>query len=273
VRLRDLNSSNGTFVNDKRVQSETEVVDGDRIVLGETEMRFHAAAPEGMAAFPLRVATVEELDVDFEEPETEAASDLPPPPPTIPPVAPVVPIAPAVASRANSKSPTDQLLPVIDEIGPPPAPLPRPAAAVRPSRAPDVALARTPAGFWIRLAAALLDGVWIGLLTGGAVALPFLLDVPASLASALPAAAGLASAAVVIFGWARWGTTPGKRLLGLQVSAANGSPGIGLGKALLRWLGYFLSFALLGAGFFLIAFSKDKRGLHDLLAGTTVVRR
>ena len=105
MRLRDLNSSNGTFVNDKRVQSETEVVDGDRIVLGETEMRFHAAAPEGMAAFPLRVATVEELDVDFEEPETEAASDLPPPPPTIPPVAPVVPIAPAVASRANSKSP------------------------------------------------------------------------------------------------------------------------------------------------------------------------
>src|SRR5688572_7563321 len=47
VRLRDLNSSNGTYLNDARVHAETDVVDGDRIVLGETEMRFRAAAPEG----------------------------------------------------------------------------------------------------------------------------------------------------------------------------------------------------------------------------------
>ena len=30
---------------------------------------------------------------------------------------------------------------------------------------------------------------------------------------------------------------------------------------------------ILGIGFLLIAFRADKRGLHDLLAGTVVVRR
>ena len=33
------------------------------------------------------------------------------------------------------------------------------------------------------------------------------------------------------------------------------------------WLG------ALGVGFLLVAFSKDKRGLHDLIAGTAVGRR
>lgn len=268
MRLRDLNSSNGTFVNDKRVSSETDVVDGDRIVLGETEMRFHAAAPDGVAAFTPRVVAAPAEDITEEEHETAAAPDPPPLPPTVAPAAPVAPIAPA-SSRANSKSPTDQLLPAIDEMGP----LPGPARASRAVPAADRSPASKPAGFWIRFAAALLDGVWIAALTGVAVALPFLLDVPASLASVLTGAAGVASAAVLIVGWARWGTTPGKRLLRLYVSTPNGSSGVGLGKALLRWVGYFLSFALLGAGFFLIAFSKDKRGLHDLLAGTTVVRR
>src|ERR1044071_1966681 len=38
VTLQDLRSSNGTYVNGRRLQAETEVAEGDRMVLGETEI-------------------------------------------------------------------------------------------------------------------------------------------------------------------------------------------------------------------------------------------
>jgi pilus assembly protein CpaF len=52
VTLQDLRSSNGTYVNGKRLDKETVVEDGDRLVIGETELflrrvRAGQAAPEG----------------------------------------------------------------------------------------------------------------------------------------------------------------------------------------------------------------------------------
>jgi uncharacterized RDD family membrane protein YckC len=269
VRLRDLNSSNGTYVNDTRVHSETDVIDGDRIVLGETEMRFRSAAPGGATAEVTQRAepqptSEEEVDAPTLR-RTPGLPDLGAPPPA--PVA-ARSAAPPSPRAASSKVPTGELLPPIQLD-------PRPPAAAAPAKpvVPQVAKGYRAAGFWVRAAALLLDGLWIGALAGAAVALPFLLDISASLASTLTAIAGLAGAVVVIAGWAKWGTTPGKRLLGLYVCPVGGSPGIGLGKALLRYLGYFLSAALLGMGFLLVAFSREKRGLHDLIAGTAVVRR
>jgi uncharacterized RDD family membrane protein YckC len=78
---------------------------------------------------------------------------------------------------------------------------------------------------------------------------------------------------VPVVGWARWGTTPGKRLLRLYVSTVDGQVGVGAGRAVLRWVGYLLSGALFGLGFAMIGVSAAKRGLHDLVAGTYVGRR
>src|ERR1700712_4075951 len=52
VTLQDLRSSNGTYVNGKRLDKETVVEDGDRLVIGETELflrrvRAGQAEPEG----------------------------------------------------------------------------------------------------------------------------------------------------------------------------------------------------------------------------------
>ena len=48
---------------------------------------------------------------------------------------------------------------------------------------------------------------------------------------------------------------------------------MGFGRALLRhFVGYPLSFALLGLGFLIAAVSVHGRGLHDMIAGTIVVR-
>ena len=41
----------------------------------------------------------------------------------------------------------------------------------------------------------------------------------------------------------------------------------------LRTLCYSISFLILGIGFLMIAFRKDKRGLHDLICDTKVVYR
>jgi uncharacterized RDD family membrane protein YckC len=68
------------------------------------------------------------------------------------------------------------------------------------------------------------------------------------------------------------GLTLGKWATGLRIQrSASGNPGIG--RALLRhFVGYPLSFATLGIGFLMAAASVHGRGLHDMIAGTVVVR-
>ena len=70
-------------------------------------------------------------------------------------------------------------------------------------------------------------------------------------------------------GWE--GQTPGKKLMGLRVITMTGES-VGYGRALLRYIGYFVSFFLLGLGFIMIAFDRNKRGFHDFIAGTCVIR-
>ncbi len=67
------------------------------------------------------------------------------------------------------------------------------------------------------------------------------------------------------------GQTPGKRLLGLRVIQKSGAP-MTLGAAFLRWVGYLISKIFLYMGFIWVAFSRGKRGWHDIIAGTYVVQ-
>jgi uncharacterized RDD family membrane protein YckC len=68
------------------------------------------------------------------------------------------------------------------------------------------------------------------------------------------------------------GLTAGKWAAGLRILRDDGTE-IGIGRALLRhFVGYPLSFITLGLGFLAAAFTTRGRGLHDLIAGTIVVR-
>jgi uncharacterized RDD family membrane protein YckC len=67
------------------------------------------------------------------------------------------------------------------------------------------------------------------------------------------------------------GQTPGKRLLRLKIIRVNGEA-VGFGLAFVRWLAQGINFLLLGVGFLMIAFTRNKQGLHDKIAGTFVVR-
>ncbi len=68
------------------------------------------------------------------------------------------------------------------------------------------------------------------------------------------------------------GLTLGKWATGLRIERNDGGE-LGIGRAFLRhFIGYPVSFALFGLGFLIAAVSVHGRGLHDMIAGTIVVR-
>ncbi len=65
--------------------------------------------------------------------------------------------------------------------------------------------------------------------------------------------------------------TIGKLALRLKVTDLNGSR-ISFLRASLRYLGKILSALILFVGFIIIAFTKNKQGLHDMISGTYVIK-
>ena len=72
--------------------------------------------------------------------------------------------------------------------------------------------------------------------------------------------------------WARTGATPGMKAMGLKVVRdADGGP-ITNGQAILRLVGYWISGAVFYLGDIWILVDKRRRGWHDLIAGTVVIK-
>jgi uncharacterized RDD family membrane protein YckC len=135
------------------------------------------------------------------------------------------------------------------------------------------------AGFWLRFVAFWLDNMFIAaavVLVAGLPTLPGADELKAEailewLKQIQPWLVTTAAAYKIFTTW-RWGGTPGKRLLGMRVvRAADDSP-VTLLDSALRFIGSMISEFLLMAGYLFAAFRGDRRTLHDLLAGTRVVR-
>ena len=118
------------------------------------------------------------------------------------------------------------------------------------------------AGFWIRLAAYIIDPIILTLIG-------FILGlVSPDVASVL----NIIIPIVYIIGFWTWrGQTPGKIVLRIRIIRTDGSP-IGLGRAILRYIGYFVSAIILLIGFLWIAFDSWKQGIHDKIADTYVIK-
>jgi uncharacterized RDD family membrane protein YckC len=79
---------------------------------------------------------------------------------------------------------------------------------------------------------------------------------------------------LAIYGAVMWkmrGSTVGGIVFDLQVVRLDDRP-IDWETAIIRALGCFLSLAVIGLGFFWIAFDAGKQAWHDKIAGTVVVR-
>jgi uncharacterized RDD family membrane protein YckC len=162
------------------------------------------------------------------------------------------------------------------------------------SAAPEVAtavpqLATVPArpafaGFWRRAIACIIDTlIVVTIFVLAASLFPSSFDklvppAPVSL-TALPqpsfllivVMAGLVCAYYTIFEASIWQATPGKRMLRLYVTDLNGKR-ITYGRALVRNLARQLS-GIFFIGFMLAGFTEKKQALHDILAGSLVLRR
>lgn len=157
-------------------------------------------------------------------------------------------------------------------------------AAAAPASGP--AVAPHYAGFWIRLLAYVIDSAlvgFVGAFVGGfaGAVLGGLLGASGSPPEAIAAVSGIAGAlAGTVILWLYFAlmessstqATLGKMALGLAVTDAAGRP-IGFGRATGRWFAKILSAIPLSIGFVVAGFTQRKQALHDLVAGTVVVRR
>lgn len=145
--------------------------------------------------------------------------------------------APSPDPLASAATPPPPIAPTI----PPPPPL------------PDV-LSYPRAGFWLRVAAAVLD-----------------LILAAILCRAVPHLWPLVLLAYFSGLWTWKGTTIGGIVLGLKVVRLDGQP-LSPVVAIVRGLAAAFSLLVLGLGFLWIAWDKEKQGWHDQIAGTIVLR-
>ncbi len=125
-----------------------------------------------------------------------------------------------------------------------------------------------PAGFWVRLGAAILDGLIIGvplsligyLITGSAEENTF------------TSSLNLLYTLLVPIVWS--GYTVGKKIVGVRIAKVNGEK-LGFGTMLMRTVVAGLVYLLtLGIGVivsaFMVGLRQDKRAIHDFIAGTYV---
>jgi uncharacterized RDD family membrane protein YckC len=117
------------------------------------------------------------------------------------------------------------------------------------------------AGFWIRLAAVLLDCVLAGMVFA------MLGHVLRFLGGGFP----LWFAVYNVVMWGAKGTTVGGIICGLKIVRLDDRP-VDWGVAAVRGLGGFLSLAVAGLGFIWVAFDPEKQSWHDKIAGTTIVK-
>jgi uncharacterized RDD family membrane protein YckC len=177
-----------------------------------------------------------------------------------------------------------------------PAQAAAPAYAAQPAYAQPIQYASAPTspygGFWIRFLAYFIDRIILGI-----VAAPFyfILILPRmipifedaqrnrepspEMIVAIIGTAFTYGCIVMLGAWlydalltsSSWQGTVGKKVLGLKVTDEAGNR-IGFGRATGRFFAMILSGMILYIGFFMIGFTDRKRGLHDMLAGTLVMK-
>ncbi|MCK0472704.1 RDD family protein [Halalkalibacter sp. APA_J-10(15)] len=150
-------------------------------------------------------------------------------------------------------------------------------------------MAQNPAGFWIRVGASILDGIFLNIvffvifllipLPGADVVIFNLEDIiiytqEQSLQDTILGIGNLAYMLVLPVVW--FGFTVGKRICGVRIVKLDGSK-LGIGAMILRTVVagvlYVVSIGLLFIiSGLMVAFRQDKRSIHDFIAGTYVTR-
>jgi uncharacterized RDD family membrane protein YckC len=153
------------------------------------------------------------------------------------------------------------------------------------------------AGFWLRFAAYIIDYIIIWVVQSfifvpvlGVMGITFAskMSDPESMSEAETIGAAMSFAAVMgatalltsviaILYWSlmessKYQATIGKMALGLKVSDVDGK-NLDFVKSLIRNICKIISGMILGIGYIMAGFTEKKQGLHDIIAGTLVVKK
>jgi uncharacterized RDD family membrane protein YckC len=142
------------------------------------------------------------------------------------------------------------------------------------------------AGFWLRAVAYAIDVFLLGIVAGWLVLKPMMehagvpLDNLRLFLTSTSRQIIAIKLAIWAVGWLYWGlmessvwqATIGKKALGLQVTDLTGNR-ISMARASGRYFGKFLSQLIFFLGFVIAGFTRHKQALHDMLAGTLVIKK
>jgi uncharacterized RDD family membrane protein YckC len=192
-----------------------------------------------------------------------AKASRPPRPVPVGPAAGVAP-PPVVPSAPVSGVPSGVAAAPVDATGMVPPPVPPPVAPLVSAAPPVISAATLPrAGFWIRVAACVLDAILVGIVFG-------MLE---GMLGWLVKFGGFPLWFVVynVVMWATKGTTIGGIICGLKVVRTDDRP-LDWSVAIVRALSAFLSLVVAGVGFIWVSFDDERQSWHDKIAGTTIVK-
>lgn len=142
------------------------------------------------------------------------------------------------------------------------------------------------AGFWLRLAAYVIDSLLLGVTAGAAILGPLMAsgaipsDDPWIIYTSTSRQFLALRLLILMAQWvyfalfesSPWQASPGKKLLGLLVTDMEGKR-ISFGRATARYFCTLISGFILMAGFIMIAFTEKKQALHDILTGCLVIKK
>jgi uncharacterized RDD family membrane protein YckC len=178
-----------------------------------------------------------------------------------------------------------------------------PAGAVPVSTAPPVYAPPAPAswqvpaarpvayaGFWLRFVAWFIDRIVLQF-AGAIITLPFAASMgirefmrthPSSPEDFIPLFENIRRVFLIILvlEWfyyallesSAWQATLGKKALGLEVTDLAGAR-VTFGRATGRYFARYISFFTIGIGYIMAGFTQKKQALHDMIAGTLVIRK
>jgi uncharacterized RDD family membrane protein YckC len=202
-------------------------------------------------------------------------------------------------------TPLGEVLARVDAANPPPPPVAAPAVAAPLAPTPGYSYAATMeppahivyAGFWLRLVAHFIDVIiFLGVLTLLAMIVfgPFGIYLAQQKSAGNGDAINTPSGGMLVIlvclellfyggatvgGWlyfailesGKWQGTLGKRVLGLRVTGIDGQH-ISFGRASGRYFAKIISGMTFFVGYIMAGFTDRKQALHDMIAGTLVVR-
>lgn len=135
------------------------------------------------------------------------------------------------------------------------------------------------AGFWIRFAALLIDGILLFIIffIGGRL---FVKGIDYGNGNIVITEGqwwwsvwGIVSFLYYPVTWAWLGETIGHRILGMEIRRVDDGQRPSAGQVIVRYIGYLICYITIGIGFIIAGFDARKQGLHDKIGGTVVVRK